>query len=186
MFPFLWLTLTQNPSSATECRQCRLDRVLQGATDFEETLFLRCHLYCTSGSRKGGDSSSSYARKQSKSSLSVSSPRLTSKTKASTPSKTWAQADLHGIDDLNLDEPAPVHSTSSSIQKSQEPEPKVEEVDFPEFEIVDKTDGEDGDSEHATDERSASSKVVKEVVQDQVHLIRLTELDSIAQQIKSS
>ncbi|KAF9618705.1 hypothetical protein IFM89_002400 [Coptis chinensis] len=260
-------------------------RVLQGAADFEETLFLRCHLYCTSGSSKqlkfeprpfliyafavdaeelefgrnyvdlsllvqesmaknlegmrvrqwdtsyflsgkakggelvlklgfqimekdggiriysraeglksgkGGDSSSSFARKQSKSSFSVSSPRLTSRTEVSTPSKTWAQADLRGIDDLNLDEPAPVHSTSSSIQKSEEPEPKVEEVDFPEFEIVDKgveiqdkTDGEDGDSEHATDERSVSSEVVKEVVQDPVHLTRLTELDTIAQQIKA-
>lgn len=259
-------------------------RVLQGAADFEETLFVRCHVYCTGsgkqlkfeprpfliyafaidaeeldfgkntvdlslliqesmaknaegarvrqwdtsyflyGKAKGGelvlklgfqimekdggigiynqtegvksgkkgDSSSAAARKQSKSSFSVLSPRMTARNEASTPSQTWAPVDLRGIDDLNLDEPAPVRSTASSVQKAEEPESKIEEVDFPEFEVedkgvevTDKTDDDEGDSEHATDERSVSSEVVKEVVQDQAHLKRLTELDSIAQQIKA-
>ncbi|PIA46620.1 hypothetical protein AQUCO_01500275v1 [Aquilegia coerulea] len=263
-------------------------RVLQGAADFEETLFIRCHLYCTNAgsgkplkfeprpfliyvfavdaeelefgkdyvdlsllvkesmaknlegtrvrqwdtnyylygkakggelvlklgfqimedgglgiynqadglkSGKGGNSSSSVARKQSKFSFSVPSPRLTSRNEASTPSKTWTPPDLQGIDDLNLDEPAPAQSTvstSTSIQKNEEPESKVEEIDFPDFEVVDKgveiqdkTDDDEGDSEHATDERSVSSEVVKEVVQDPAHLTRLSELDKIAQQIKA-
>lgn len=259
-------------------------RVLQGAADFEETLFIRCHVYCTGsgktlkleprpfliyafaidaeeldfgkntvdlslliqesmaknmegarvrqwdtsyflyGKAKGGElvlklgfqimekdggigiysqaegqksgkgagASSSFARKQSKSSFSVPSPKMSARNEASTPSQTWAPVDLRGIDDLNLDEPAPVRSTASSVQKNEEPEPKIEEVDFPEFEvedkgveIQDKTDDDEGDSEHATDERSVSSEVVKEVVQDQAHLTRLTELDAIAQQIKA-
>ncbi|KAF8406732.1 hypothetical protein HHK36_008824 [Tetracentron sinense] len=258
-------------------------RVLQGAADFEETLFLKCHLYCSngtgkqlkfeprpfliyvfavdaeeldfgrssmdlsllvqesmeksfqgtrirqwdtsfdlSGKAKGGelvlkvgfqimekdggvgiysqaeglrlekvnDSSSSFARKQSKSSFSVPSPRMSSRTEAWTPSKTGAAADLLGIDDLNLDEPAQVPSSSLSIQKSEEPESKIEDLDLPEFEVIDKgveiqdkKEAEDGESEEALDERSVSSEVVKEV--DQIHLTRLTELDSIAQQIKA-
>lgn len=53
--------------------------------------------------------------------------------------------------------------------------------------IQDKTDQTDEDqSEENSDKRSVSSEVVKEVVvHDQVHLTRLTELDSIAQQIKA-
>ncbi|KAK2988198.1 hypothetical protein RJ640_020680 [Escallonia rubra] len=263
-------------------------RVSQGAADFEETLFIRCHVYCTPGGgtqqtkfeprpfliyafavdaeeldfgrttvdlclliqesieknlegtrirqwdtsfkllgkAKGGElvlklgfqimekdggtgiysqtegqnksagkgrnnASSSFARKQSKSSFSVPSPRMSSRAEAWTPTQSGRTADLQGIDDLNLDEPAPVPSPSPSVHKSEEPERKMEDLDLPEFDVVDKgveiqdKDWEDGQSEENSDKRSVSSEVVKEVVHDQVHLTRLTELDSIAQQIKA-
>ncbi|KAL9673692.1 hypothetical protein QQ045_029953 [Rhodiola kirilowii] len=270
-------------------------RVSQGAADFEETLFVRCHVYCNTGSNKqqkfeprpfyiypfavdageldfgrgmvdlsfliqesvekshegarikqwdrsfnlkgkakggelvlklgfqimekdGGTNiysqpessktsklknfSPSFGRKQSKSSFSVPSPRMTSKAEGWSPSQPGRSADLHGIDDFNLDEPGPEPSTSSSVQKSEEPESKLEDLDLPEFEIVDKgvevedneevkdkvkdevkKDGEE--SEGSLDERSVSSEVVKEIVQDPMHLTRMNELDAIAQQIKA-
>lgn len=267
-------------------------RVSQGAADFEETLFIRCHVYCTtgggtnqrkfeprpfliyafavdaeeldfgrssvdlsqliqesieknsegtrvrqwdtsfnlSGKAKGGElvlklgfqlmekdggvgiynqaegqkskgknftspSSSNFARKQSKSSFSIASPRMSSRAEAWSPSQSGMAADMQGIDELNLDEPAPLPSTSPSVQKSEEPESKMEDLELPEFDIVDKgvemiqdkTDHTDEDqSEENSDKRSVSSEVVKEVVvHDQVHLTILTELDSIAQQIKA-
>ncbi|XVE75561.1 hypothetical protein DITRI_Ditri12bG0103400 [Diplodiscus trichospermus] len=258
-------------------------RVTQGAADFEETLFIRCHVYCSngngkqlkfeprpfwiylfavdaveldfgknsvdlsqliqesveksyegtrvrqwdmsfnlSGKAKGGELivklgfqimekdggigiynqaeelkssksktfSSSFARKQSKSSFSVSSPRLASRSEAWTPSQTGVTADLQGLDDLNLDEPAPGPSSSASIQKSEEPE-KMEDVDLPDFEVVDKgveiqeKEAGEAESEETGEDKSVSSEVVKEMVHDQLHLTRLTELDSIAQQIKA-
>ncbi|KAK6289784.1 hypothetical protein POUND7_001325 [Theobroma cacao] len=257
-------------------------RVSQGAADFEETLFIRCHVYCTqgngkqlkfeprpfliylfavdadeldfgrnsvdlslliqesveksyegtrvrqwdmtfnlSGKAKGGELivklgiqimekdggigiynqaeglkssksknfSSSFARKQSKTSFSVPSPRMTSRSDAWTPSQTGMTADLQGLDDLNLDEPAPA-SSSVAIEKSEEPE-KMEDVDLPDFEVVDKgveiQEKEAGvaESEETGEDKSASSEVVKEIVHDQLHMTRLTELDSIAQQIKA-
>lgn len=261
-------------------------RVSHGAADFEETLFVRCHVYCTPGGgshlkfeprpfliyvfavdaeeldfgrttvdlslliqesieknsegtrvrqwdttfnllgkAKGGElvsklgfqimekdggigiysyaegqksgkgrnaSSSSVARKQSKSSFSVPSPRMASRGEAWTPQQSGTTADFQGIDDLNLDEPAPVPSSSPSIHKSEEPESKMDDLDLPEFEIVDKGVeiqdkdwGDEATSEADSDKRSVSSEVVKEIVQDQVHLTRLNELDSIAQQIKA-
>uniref|UniRef100_A0A7N0US36 C2 NT-type domain-containing protein n=2 Tax=Kalanchoe fedtschenkoi TaxID=63787 RepID=A0A7N0US36_KALFE len=266
-------------------------RVTQGAADFEETLFVRCHVYCNTGSNKqqkfeprpfyiyafavdaeeldfgrglvdlslmiqesvdrshegarikqwdrsfnlkgkakggelvlklgfqimekdGGPNiysqtessktsklrnfSPSFGRKQSKSSFSVPSPRMTTKAEGWSPSQPGTSQDLQGMDDLNLDEPGPEPSTSSSVQKSEEPESKIEDLDLPEFEIVDKgvevEDKEevkdevkdDGDeSEETSEERSVSSEVVKEMVQDPMHLTRMNELDAIAQQIKA-
>ncbi|GAV65839.1 NT-C2 domain-containing protein [Cephalotus follicularis] len=259
-------------------------RVSQGAADFEETLFVKCHVYCTSGNgkhmkfeprpfriylfavdaeeldfggsyvdlshliqesveksfegtrvrqwdmsfnlsgkAKGGELvlklgfqimdkdggidiysqaegqksnksrnfSPSFGRKQSKMSFSVPSPRMTSRNEAWTPSQAGLSADLQGIDELNLDEPATAPSHSPPIQNFKEPESKMED-DLPEFEVVDKgvemQDNEvsgDGGSEETLEERSASSEIVKEVVLDPLHLTRLSELDSIAQQIKA-
>ncbi|XP_044475921.1 protein PLASTID MOVEMENT IMPAIRED 1 [Mangifera indica] len=248
-------------------------RVSQGAADFEETLFVKCHVYCTpgngkqlkfeprpfwiyvfavdaaeldfgrssvdlsqlihesiakslegsrvrqwdlsfnlSGKAKGGELvlklgfqimekdggldiysqaeglksgkslkfSPSFGRKQSKTSFSVPSPRMSSRGEAWTPSRKAASEDLQGIDDLNLDEPAPAPST------------KVEDLDLPDFEVVDKgveiqdkEEVDEGESEEINEGKSASSEVVKEVLYDQAHLTRLSELDSIAQQIKA-
>lgn len=146
-------------------------------------------------STKTTNLSSSFARKHSKSSFSVSSPKISSRTEAWTPtSSAQAGAAVHfqGMDELNLDEPAPVPSVSPSIQKSEEPESKMEDLELPDFEVVekgvefqDKEEAGAGESEENVYERSVSSEVVKEVVHDQVHLTRLTELDSIAQQIKA-
>lgn len=266
-------------------------RVSQGAADFEETLFVRCHVYCDTGSNKqqkfeprpfyiyafavdaeeldfgrgsvdlslliqesveksregarikqwdrsfnlkgkakggelvlklgfqimekdGGTNiysqaessktsrlknfSPSFGRKQSKSSFSVPSPRMTNKAEGWSPSQPGRSTDLHGIDDFNLDEPGPEPSTSSSVQKSEEPDSKLEDLDLPEFEIVDKgVEVEDKEqtkdvakddkeeSDDSLEEKSASSEVVKEIVQDPMHLTRMNELDAIAQQIKA-
>jgi hypothetical protein len=70
----------------------------------------------------------------------------------------------------------------------EEQEIKMEDLDLPDFEVVDngiEVQEKEEDSEKSVEERSVSSEVVKEVVHDQVHLTRLTELDSIAQQIKA-
>ncbi|XXG78313.1 hypothetical protein AAC387_Pa08g2278 [Persea americana] len=137
-----------------------------------------------------------FQKTKSKASFSVTSPRITNKFEASTPSQTAAAAELQGIDDLNLDEPAPapvpIPSTIASVQKP-EPEAKMEDLDIPDFDVVDKgIELEDKGSateaeldDEVMDERSVSCEVVKEVVHDPVHLTRLTELDSIAQQIKA-
>ncbi|KAL3736478.1 hypothetical protein ACJRO7_025425 [Eucalyptus globulus] len=139
---------------------------------------------------KSKNFSSSFGRKQSKTSFSIPSPRMQSR--PWTPSQVGKIEEIQGMDDLNLDEPAPAPSTSSSVQKSEEPEAKMEDLDMPDFEVVDKgveiQDKEDtrgAESEETAEERSTSSEVVKEVVHDQLHISRLTELDSIAQQIKA-
>ncbi|GER39275.1 plastid movement impaired1 [Striga asiatica] len=225
-------------------------RVSQGAADFEETLFVRCHVYYTQGSgthmkfesrpfliyvvaidadeldfgknsvdlsrliqesvekslegsrmrqwdrsfwlmgkARGGElvlklgfqimekdggtgiysghgskpkSSPSFARKHSKTSFSVPSPRMMTATDG-----------MNEMDELNLDEP---------LKKGDDQEL------LPDFEVVDKgveiavrEDEEEEDSE----EKSEKSAVVKEVVGDKTRVTRLTALDSIAQQIKA-
>ncbi|KAI3797089.1 hypothetical protein L1987_39780 [Smallanthus sonchifolius] len=266
-------------------------RVSQGAADFEETLFVRCHVYCVpagngnsrpkfeprpfvihafavdaqeldfgrhsvdlsqliqesveknfegtrirqwdmsfnlSGKAKGGELvmklgfqimekeggagiynqvegqkegksktsfSPSFGRKQSKSSFSVPSPRIPNRSEVYTPSQGEGNVDFQGIDDLNLDAPPePVEAAvPPPVQKTEEePDSKAEDMDLPDFEVVDKgvevedREGTDGtQSEDNSDKRSVSSEVVKEMVQDQAHLSRLSELDSIAQQIKA-
>ncbi|KAL5845500.1 hypothetical protein ACOSQ4_011458 [Xanthoceras sorbifolium] len=261
-------------------------RVAQGAADFEETLFVKCHVYCTpaghgkqlkfeprpfwisvfandvtelnfgrssvdlsqliqesveksiegtrvrhwdtsfnlSGKAKGGELvlklgfqimekdggidiysqaeglkshkarnfSTSFRRRQSKTSFSVPSPRMSSRDTAWTPSLRGTAAEFQGIDYLNLDEPGPVPSSSTSVQKSEEPESKLEDLDLPDFEVVDKgveiqdrEEAEEGESKETVEGRSVSSEVVKEIVHAQVHLTRLKELDSINQQIKA-
>ncbi|XP_072970106.1 protein PLASTID MOVEMENT IMPAIRED 1 [Typha angustifolia] len=252
-------------------------RVLQGSADFEETLFLRCHVYCTGGSAgkplkieprpflisaiaidapeldfgrstvdlsllvkdsmeknlegsrvrqwdstfgllgkaKGGElvlklgfqimedggvgiynnqgesgKSSFKARKQSKTSFSVTSPRVTRSEPSSTPTKDLSTVDLRGIDDFSLDDTA--------ADKKPEPEPDLkDDLEIPEFEVVDKgieiqeEKGKDGEEEKEEKEgeveevKSVSSEVVKEVVTDGAQFNRLTELDAIAQQIKA-
>ncbi|WCJ44753.1 Protein PLASTID MOVEMENT IMPAIRED 1 [Euphorbia peplus] len=259
-------------------------RVSQGAADFEETLFVRCHVYCTpgqgrqlkfeprpfwiyafavdaeeldfgrgsvdlsyliqesmeknqegarirqwdtsfnlSGKAKGGElvlklgfqimdkdggidiysqadgfksgksrNSPSFRQKQSKMSFSVPSPRMTSRAEAWTPSETKATADLQGMDELDLDEPASVPALPRGGQKLKEPEPKIEELELPDFEVVDKgveIQEKEGtaneDSEEHVEAKSTSGEVVKEIIHDQLHLTRLNELDSIAEQIKA-
>lgn len=261
-------------------------RVLQGATDFEEMLFIRCHVYCSGGSSsgkplkfeprpflisvtaidapeldfgrssvdlsdlvkesmdrslegsrvrqwdttfslagkaKGGElvlklgfqimedggvgiynqpsskgsssTSSSLARRQSKSSFSVTSPKITRSelSTMTTPSKNSQRIDLKGIDDFSLDEPGPPSLLSpATTHKSELEEVKVDDLDLPEFEVVDKgieiQEAQSAvENEVAGEESCVSSEVVKEVVvqQDSAHLMRLTELDEIAKQIKA-
>ncbi|XP_057446947.1 protein PLASTID MOVEMENT IMPAIRED 1-like [Lotus japonicus] len=121
---------------------------------------------------------SSFARKQSKTSFSVPSSRITTRNEAWTPSMTRLAEDIPGMDDLNLDDG----------------KEKVGDFDFPEFEVVDKgvevqekkEEYEGAESEKSLEVRSVSSEVVKEIVHDKLlHLARLTELDAISKQIKA-
>lgn len=134
--------------------------------------------------------SPSIARKQSKTSFSVASPRLGSRAEGWTPSqKGGAGSEDLAMDHLNLDEPAPQPPPPPPVQKHEEVEVegKAEDNDLLDFEVEDKgVEIQDGEgSEVSSDKRSVSSEVVKEVVQDQSHSTRLNELDSIAQQIKA-
>ncbi|KAK7291393.1 hypothetical protein RIF29_06497 [Crotalaria pallida] len=244
-------------------------RVAQGAVDFQETLFIRCHVYCKhgsggkqlkfetrpfwiylvavdakelnfgrssvdlsqliqesidksqqgtrirqwdtrfglSGKAKGGElalklgfqiiekdggvniynqqenlksskfRSLSFARKQSKTSFSVSSARITSRKD----SETWSRRDFQGMDDLNLDDPIPVQDSYLSTKNFDAGKEKVEEFDIPVFEVRDKgvevqekkEDEGEKESEKSSEVKSISSDMVKDIM-----------LDSIAQQIK--
>lgn len=133
------------------------------------------------------------ARRQSKASFSVPSPKMSARSEAWTPSSQTGgrgTTSIQEIDDLNLDEPAaPVQRTEVSSDT------KLDD-DLPDFEVVDKgveiqekeetgEDDEEKKSVESSEKKSVSSEVVKEIVHEQFHLTRLTELDSIAQQIKA-
>ncbi|KAG0487684.1 hypothetical protein HPP92_009779 [Vanilla planifolia] len=136
----------------------------------------------------GGVSSKGMARKHSKSSFSISSPKAARPAPSSTPSKENSVLQLQRIEEFNLDDGPALPPPSK-----HETEAKAYELDIPEYEVEDK--GVEGplereeavevDSNKATDEASVSSEVVNKVVLDSAHLVRLTELDSIAQQIKA-
>ncbi|CAL0332566.1 unnamed protein product [Lupinus luteus] len=136
---------------------------------------------------------SSFARKQSKTSFSVPSARITSRNDAWTPSQTWSTRDFQGMHDLYLDDPNSVPDSYLSTKKLDAGKEKVEEFDFPVFEILDKgvevqekKEYEGEESEKSFEVKSSSSEIVKDIVHDQLHLIsRFTELDSISQQIKA-
>ncbi|CDY35798.1 BnaA08g04590D [Brassica napus] len=117
-------------------------------------------------SSKPKNFSGSFGRKQSKTSFSVPSPKMTSQSQTWTPaSGVEAASDLQRIEHLNLDDPE-----EKPAPKTEEPEQRVEEDDQepPDFEVVDK-----GMKEQHVN------------VDDPRHMIRLTELDSIAKQIKA-
>ncbi|KAK8944305.1 hypothetical protein KSP39_PZI007542 [Platanthera zijinensis] len=255
-------------------------RVLQGAADFEETLFIRCHVYFSgggggstgkplrfeprpllifpiavdaselnfgqssvdlsslvkesmerslegsrvrqwdialklSGKAKGGEmviklgfqimddsgaglyrqaseisseSSSSFARRQSKSSFSISSPKATRQS-ASPSIENDSTVELKAIEEFNLDEdpapapapaPAPFHPQTSQAEM----EDIADELEPPEFEVVDKgiesglRDGGDLVENLEIPSEQAAGKT-------SAHNVILTELDSIAKQIKA-
>lgn len=280
-------------------------RVHQGAADFEETLFLRCHVYCSSagsgkpkpkaaaarfeprpfllsvvavdapeldlgrsavdlsllvkesteksqqgerirqwdmafplaGKAKGGElvvklafqvmedggvglysqpadtktgssSSSLFARKQSKNSFSITSPKVTRSETSLTPAKGSSQSpDLRGMDDFKLDDSSPIVPdviAKKEPQREPEPEEKADDSEFPEFDVVDK--GIEGEEEKAEAKEEAGGKeeakeaaaeegesnppaagdeVVKEVVHDSASMWRINELEAITNQIKA-
>ncbi|CAL5186638.1 unnamed protein product [Lathyrus oleraceus] len=134
---------------------------------------------------------SPFARRQSKSSFSMPSPRIVTRNDAWTPSQRKLAEDIQGMNGLNLDDdPNQVHDSYPSSQKVFDDKEKVEDLDLdlPEFEVVDKgvevEDGREG-SEKSVEVKSSSSEIVKEIVHDQLHLARLTELDSLSKQIKA-
>lgn len=139
------------------------------------------------------DITSSFAGKQSKSSsFSLPSPRITSRTDAWTYSQRRLAEDIRGIEDLSRDDPNQVQDAPSSIQQLDGGKEKVVDFDLPDFEVVDrgvevqqKNEDDGEESEKSIEAKSATSEVVKEMVHDQLRLIRLTELDSISKQIKA-
>ncbi|XP_042437396.1 protein PLASTID MOVEMENT IMPAIRED 1-like [Zingiber officinale] len=261
-------------------------RVLQGAADFEETLFVRCHVYCSGrplkfeprpflifamaidapeldfgrstvdlsqmvkesmeksfegarvrqwnsslplagkakggeivvklsfqimedggvglykqpesggGRSKGKESSFSFARKKTKSSFSISSPKITRSDLERPLTLTESSAvDPNEIEEFSLDDPAPQAPPPAAPQA---PPQNPDDLDLPDFEVVDKGIEIQGEKEKRNEKEeeeeaesvevasAASSEVVKEVVvHDSAHLNRLTELDAIAQQIKA-
>jgi len=154
-------------------------------------------------------SSSSFARKHSKSSFSITSPKVVRSEPALIPPKGAPSPDLLGIDDFKLDEPSPV---VAKVKQEQEKEPervpedaKADDSEFPEFEfdIIDKgvevqEEKEDEPKEEVDDKKetgeveeeedasaAAGDEVVKEVVLDSAHTWRLNELEAITNQIKA-
>ncbi|KAI4984438.1 hypothetical protein ZWY2020_017068 [Hordeum vulgare] len=278
-------------------------RVQQGAADFEETLFVRCHVYCSgggagkpptkfeprpfllsviavdapeldfgqstvdlsalvkesteksqqgervrqwemafplTGKAKGGElvvtlafqimedggvglysqpatktaassstSSALFARKQSKTSFSIASPKVTRSEPSFTPAKATPSQDLSGIDDFKLDGPSAPAPEPKQEQEKKEPEPqpepeaKVDDSDFPEFDfdVVDKgvegqeekdeanadikKEDKDKEEEEESSTPAAGDEVVKEVVHDSASMWRLNELEAITNQIKA-
>ncbi|KAK1262497.1 hypothetical protein QJS04_geneDACA018955 [Acorus gramineus] len=141
-----------------------------------------------SAASPSSSTSSPFARKHSKSSFSVTSPRIPSRSESF--QSSVPAVDVHGMDELNLDEPA-----SPPPPQPQQPAPASAEaeadIDVPDFEVVDKgveileegARAEGGDPPDS--EAAAAGEVVKEVVvgHDPAHERRMTELDSIAKQI---
>ncbi|KAL5079514.1 hypothetical protein RYX36_007935 [Vicia faba] len=133
---------------------------------------------------------SSLARRQSKSSFSMPSPRIVTRNDAWTPSQRRLAEDIQGMNGLNLDDDDPnpnqVHDSYPSSQRVFDDKEKVEDfdLDLPEFEVVDRGVEVEG-SEKSVGVKSSSSEIVKEIVHDQLHLARLTELDSLSKQIKA-
>ncbi|XP_010500218.1 PREDICTED: protein PLASTID MOVEMENT IMPAIRED 1 isoform X4 [Camelina sativa] len=138
-------------------------------------------------SSKAKNFSGSFARKQSKTSFSVPSPKMTSRSQAWTPaSGVEPGSDFQGMEHLNLDEPE-----EKPVQKTEELEQRAEdEQEEPDFEVVDKGVEFDDDIETEKSygtigERSVELKEQHANVDDPRHIMRLTELDSIAKQIKA-
>ncbi|KAJ1290735.1 hypothetical protein BS78_02G267700 [Paspalum vaginatum] len=159
-----------------------------------------------SGRTSSAPSSSMFARKQSKSSFSIASPKAMRSEPALIPPKGAPSPDLLGIDDFKLDEPSPAVSEVKEEEEQKEPgrEPeddKADDSEFPDFDIVDKgvegqeekdepkgeaDDKKDAEEEEEEDAPAApGEEVIKEVVVDSARTWRLNELEAITNQIKA-
>ncbi|ESQ33289.1 hypothetical protein EUTSA_v10003646mg [Eutrema salsugineum] len=146
-------------------------------------------------SSKSKNFSGSFGRKQSKTSFSVPSPKMMSRSEAWTPATGAESAsDLQGIEHLNLDEPdeKPGHKTEETEQRAKDDQEVIDEGDDQEhdFEVVDKgvefdDDIETEKSDGTMGEGSVEPKEQHVNIDDPRHIMRLTELDSIAKQIKA-
>ncbi|KAL6844932.1 hypothetical protein ACP4OV_025591 [Aristida adscensionis] len=138
-------------------------------------------------------SASKFARRQSKSSFSIASPKGTRSVPTLTPEMGTPSPDLRGIDDFKLDEPSSAAEVKPEEEKKEPGGTNADDSEFPEFDIVDKgVEGqEDKDApmeeEEAKEESSpaAGDEVVKEVVHDSARSWRLNELEEITNQIKA-
>ncbi|KAM1530280.1 hypothetical protein ACFX1Z_019401 [Malus domestica] len=187
-----------------------MSRVTQGIADFEETFFLRCHVYYSSGHGKQTKfeprpfwvylfAVDTEKLDFGKSNVDLSHMILESIKKSHEGKAKCGELVLKlGFQIMENDEGVGIYSQAEdlkSAQKEKEPEaPKVEELDLPDFEVMDKgVEFQDKEEEYGEEQSetsigkksTASSEVVKEIVHEKVHTTRLTELDSIAQQIKA-
>ncbi|KAL6656456.1 hypothetical protein ACP70R_007282 [Stipagrostis hirtigluma subsp. patula] len=154
-----------------------------------------------SSGKTSSSSSTMFARKHSKSSFSISSPKVSRSVPTLTPEMMTPSPDLRGIDDFKLDEPSPAAEVKQEEEKEPEREPedaKADDSEFPEFDIVDKgveaqeekdEPKEEKKGPEVEEEEEASSaagdEVVKEVVHDSARAWRLNELEAITNQIKA-
>ncbi|KAB2629149.1 hypothetical protein D8674_033944 [Pyrus ussuriensis x Pyrus communis] len=211
-------------------------RVTQRAADFEETLFVQCHVYCSSAHGKKtkfeprpfwvylfavdaeeldfGRSTvdlSQMILESIEKSRKAKGGKLALKLGFQIMEKDGGVGIYSQVKDLKsgksnnftssfgrnpkLSSKGEAWTPSQARKAPKEPEvPKVEELDLPDFEVVDKgvefqdkgeEYGEEQSEKFVGEKSATSSEVVKEIVQDHVHTTRLTELDSIAQQIKA-
>ncbi|EMS65824.1 hypothetical protein TRIUR3_15090 [Triticum urartu] len=164
-------------------------------------------LYSQPATKTAASSSSSssalFARKQSKTSFSITSPKVTRSEPSFTPAKGTPSQDLSGIDDFKLDGPStPVPEPKQEQKKEPEPEAKADDSEFTEFDfdVVDKgVEGQEEKDEANADSKkedkeaeeeesatpAAGDEVVKEVVHDSASMWRLNELEAITNQIKA-
>ncbi|WVZ65802.1 hypothetical protein U9M48_015107 [Paspalum notatum var. saurae] len=111
------------------------------------------------GKTSSSSSSSLFARKQSKSSFSIASPKAMRSEPALIPPKGAPSPYLLGIDDFKLDEPSLVVSEVKEEEKEPDREPedaKADDSEFPEFDIVDK--GVEGQEERDEQKEEADDK----------------------------
>jgi hypothetical protein len=156
-------------------------------------------LYGQPGGKTDSSSSSLFARKQSKSSFSIASPKQVTRSETS-PLPPTTLPDLQGIDDFKLDAPSIPVAETIKQEKQNEPteELNADDSDFPEFDVVDK--GVEEEQERKKDEpkeeavkakeqekaeEKGSSAAGDEVVHNSVHAWRRKELEAITNQIKA-
>ncbi|GJN34586.1 hypothetical protein PR202_gb23263 [Eleusine coracana subsp. coracana] len=177
-------------------------------------------------------SSSMFARKQTKSSFSIQSPKLTTRSESSSSSSLAAAMvaqspilkgiddfkldesghvapNLQGMGDFKLDEPtSPVVAEAPKQQEQQkeleEEEAKADDLEFPEFEVVDQgveeqqqptkeqpkeevvtTENKEQEKAEEVSSSAAGDEVVKEMVLDSAKTWRMNELEAITNQIKA-
>ncbi|RXH75977.1 hypothetical protein DVH24_042764 [Malus domestica] len=204
-----------------------MSRVTQGIADFEETFFLWCHVYYSSGHGKQTKfeprpfwvylfAVDTEKLDFGKSNVDLSQMILESIKKSHEGKAKGGELVLKlGFQIMENDGGVGIYSQAEDLKSgksnnfssafamkqsktsfsAKEPEaPKVEELDLPDFEVMDKgVEFQDKEEEYGEEqsetsigkESAASSEVVKEIVHDKVHTTRLIELDSITQQIKA-
>uniref|UniRef100_A0A0D9XGI8 C2 NT-type domain-containing protein n=1 Tax=Leersia perrieri TaxID=77586 RepID=A0A0D9XGI8_9ORYZ len=157
-----------------------------------------------SKTKTSSSASSLFARKQSKMSFSITSPKISRRETTLTPVKGSPSPDLRDIDDFKLDEPSPPLLEEKEKHPPEpvlETEEKGDDSEFPDFDVVDKGvegqeeekveskhDGKEEEEKSAAEEAAgagAGDEVVKEVVHDSAHAWRINELEAITNQIKA-
>ncbi|CAN6205099.1 unnamed protein product [Urochloa humidicola] len=124
-------------------------------------------------------SASVFARKQSKSSFSIASPKAAPRQEPAMilPAKPSPSPELLGIDDFKLDEPGPLvvyeEAKVAKVEEQRRKEPDEEfpeepDDEFPEFDVVDK--GVEGQEEEKDDPPKLEAGTIKKEVVEEVEV----------------